>query len=81
MFPRLEFRVKPLVLLGVLVVLAGGYILLRGFSYTSERDVVKVGPFRAAVEEKQVVPTWVGGLAVGLGLVMVIAGSGGRSRS
>ncbi|HYW32308.1 MAG TPA: hypothetical protein VE869_12425 [Gemmatimonas sp.] len=71
---------KPLVILGVLIVLAGGYILLRGFSYTSDRSTVELGPFRASVEEKQVVPTWVGGLAVGLGLVMVVAGSKSRSR-
>ena len=72
---------KALTLVGVLAILAGGYILVSGLSFTKSRNVVEVGPFSAAVEEKQVVPTWVGGLAVGVGLVMVIAGVGRRSRS
>ena len=72
---------KPLTLVGILAILAGGYILVRGLSFTSERNVLEVGPFKAAVEEKQAVPTWVGGLAVGVGLLMVIAGARSRSRS
>lgn len=72
---------KAMALLGVLLMLAGGYILVRGLSFTKERDVLEVGPFKAAVEQKQVVPTWVGGLAVGVGLVIVIAGVGSKSRS
>ena len=72
---------KALTLIGVLAILAGGYVLVRGMSFTKSRNVVEVGPFSAAVEEKQAVPTWVGGLAVGVGLAMVIAGAGRRSRS
>lgn len=72
---------KAMALLGVLLMLAGGYILVRGLSFTKERDVLEVGPFKAAVEQQQVVPTWVGGLAVGVGLVIVIAGVGSKSRS
>jgi len=72
---------KALAALGVLVILAGGYILIRGLSYTSSRDTLEVGPLSATVTQKQTVPTWVGGLAIGAGLVMVIAGAGSKSRS
>ena len=72
---------KALTWLGVLAILAGGYILVRGVSFTKDRNVLEVGPFKAEVQEKQAVPTWVGGLVVGVGLVMVIAGAGSRSRS
>ena len=72
---------RALTLLGVLAILAGGYILVSGLSFTRERNVLEVGPFKAAVEERQAVPTWVGGLAVGVGLVMVIAGARSRSRT
>jgi hypothetical protein len=72
---------KALSIVGVLAILAGGYILVRGLSVTTSRSEVEVGPFSAAVEEKQAIPTWVGGLAVGVGLAMVIAGVGRRTRS
>ena len=70
---------KILPILGVLLILAGGYVLVRGLSFTRSRDVVEVGPLKASVERQQVVPTWVGGLAVTAGLVLVIAGSRKRS--
>ena len=72
---------KILPIAGVLLILAGAYVLVRGLSYTKSRDVVELGPLKASVEQQQVVPTWVGGLAITAGLVMVIAGAGSRKRS
>ncbi len=67
---------------GVLLVLAGGYILTKGFSVTTNRDTLKVGPLEATVKEERSVPPWLGGVGVAAGLVLIIAGtrSGGRSR-
>lgn len=62
--------------LGILLLLAGGYILVQGFSVTTNREVFNVGPLQASVSEKKNVPTWVGGVGVAAGLVLIIAGAG-----
>lgn len=74
---------RVLMILGVLLVLAGGYILVQGFSITTDRDVMKVGPLEASVKEQRRVPPWMGGVGVAAGLILIIAGAGstGRSRS
>jgi uncharacterized membrane protein len=70
---------RILVVLGILLVAIGGYVILQGLNYTSQRSVVRVGDFEASMEEKQAVPGWVGGLAVVAGLALVVAG--GRRRT
>ncbi len=51
--------------LGILLLLAGGYILVQGFSVTTNREVFNVGPLQASVSEKKNVPTWVAGAGAG----------------
>lgn len=67
---------RPMLVLGILLLLAGGYILVQGFSVTTNREVLNVGPLQASVSEKKAVPTWAGGVAVAAGLVLIIAGAG-----
>jgi len=70
---------KPSLLVGIVLVLLGGFVLVRGLSYSSDRAVLKVGDLKASVEEKRTVPTWVGALAIVGGLALVIAGSRRKS--
>jgi hypothetical protein len=65
---------------GCVLILAGGYILARGLSYTSKQDVVNLGGLRVSAEERRPVPTWVGGLAAIAGLVLVFSGAAGPRR-
>lgn len=67
---------RIVVILGVLLALAGSYILVRGFSVTRERAQLDLGPLDATVTERRSVPPWVGGLALAAGLVMIVAGAG-----
>jgi hypothetical protein len=67
-------------LIGALLILAGGYVIARGVSYTSSKNVVDVGGLRISAEERHPVPTWVGGIAAIAGLVLVFAGSTGNRR-
>jgi hypothetical protein len=58
-------------ILGVVLLIVGAIIGLRGLKYTTNRSVLKVGEFEAKVEEDRVVPVWVGGVLVlaGLGII------------
>ncbi len=67
---------RATLVLGILLVLAGGYIPVQGFSVTTDRQTMDMGPLHASVTERRNVPTWVGGVGVAAGLALVIAGAG-----
>jgi hypothetical protein len=66
---------RPLTLVGLALLVLGGFVLFRGLSYTSQKSVLKVGDFNATVEERQAVPPWVGAVAVVGGIVLIVAGT------
>jgi hypothetical protein len=70
---------RPLSIAGVVLLVLGAFVLFRGLSFTSKRDVVKVGDLKASVDEQHTVPTWVGGVALVAGLGLVVAGVGKRA--
>jgi hypothetical protein len=70
---------RPLTLAGLALVAIGGFVLVRGLSFTSQKSVLKVGDFQATVEEQRTVPAWVGGLAVAAGVVLLVGGARRRS--
>jgi hypothetical protein len=72
-------RMRPLSLVGIVLVAVGGFILLRGLSFTSQKSVFKVGDFQASVEEHRTVPPWIGGLVFAAGVVLLVGGSRRRS--
>ena len=57
---------------GVLLAALGGFIVVKGVSYTREESVLKLGELEAKVKQKRDVPEWLGGIALGAGLVLVI---------
>ena len=65
---------RPLTLVGILLLALGAFILFRGMSYNSKDEVLKVGDLKASVTEKHAVPTWVGGLAIVAGVVLIAGG-------
>ena len=65
---------RPLSLIGILLLAVGAYIVFRGASYKSRDELFKVGDVKASVTEKHAVPTWVGGVAIVAGVVLLAAG-------
>lgn len=66
---------RPLTLVGIILLALGAFIVFRGLNYSSDRSVLKVGELEASVEERRSVPVWAGGLAAAAGLVLVVAGA------
>jgi hypothetical protein len=59
--------------IGALLIVAGAIVLiLRGVSYTKDRDAVKVGPVEVAAEKKGFISPAIGAVAVVAGLVLVL---------
>lgn len=67
-------------LLGIVLVLAGGYVLVHGIHYTSARSVLQVGDFEASYAETRSVPAWLGAIVVAGGAGLVVLGLRRRPR-
>lgn len=68
---------SPVKIIGALLVAAGALGLGYGsFSYTKETHDLKLGPIQLSVEEKETVnvPAWAGGIAIALGLGLLLFG-------
>jgi len=66
---------KPRALLGVLLLLFGGFVVFRGLTYQSRSNEVRIGDVRITAEERRTIPTWVGVAALVGGLVLISAGA------
>jgi uncharacterized membrane protein len=64
---------RPLSFLGIALICVGAFLLVRGGSFTTRRDVLKVGDVKLTADEKQTIPPWVGGVAILAGVVVVAA--------
>ncbi len=64
---------------GLLILAAGGFVLLRGANVTTRRDVVEVGDVKLTASEQRTIPPWAGGVAVAAGLALVVAGARKRA--
>ena len=65
---------KTQMVVGILLAALGAVIVLRGLNYGSQHSVIRVGDFRASVEAQRAIPTWVGGVAIVGGVLLVGAG-------
>jgi hypothetical protein len=59
---------------GALLAALGFFIVFKGLNYSKEESVFKLGEFEARVEQKHPVPQWLGGVALGAGVVLVVVG-------
>jgi hypothetical protein len=66
---------RPLTIAGLVLLVLGGFVLLRGLSFTSQKSVIQVGDFNASLEERREVPPWLGAVAVAGGIALLLAGT------
>jgi len=68
---------KPIIWVGVLLVVLGGLALAyHGFNYTHQEKVLDLGPIHATAEkqERVSIPPILGGLALVGGIVLIVVG-------
>ena len=69
---------KPIMLLGVVLIVLGALALAyQGVTYTTREKVIDLGPLKASVDKKNTIPLppVVGGLAIAVGIVLVVVGN------
>jgi drug/metabolite transporter (DMT)-like permease len=75
---------KPLMVLGLILVLAGALILgYQGFTYVTQDKIIDVGPVQVTAERQHAVwiPPVIGGVAVVAGVICMAFGAAGRRSS
>jgi hypothetical protein len=66
---------KPVMIAGIVLLVLGAFIVFRGgFSFGSQRSVLRVGDLEVSAEERRQVPDWVGGVAILGGILLIGAG-------
>lgn len=65
---------RALPISGIVLIAIGLWLIIRPPSYSSEESVIKLGDIEAKMQREHSVPGWVGGIALGAGLVLVVVG-------
>jgi hypothetical protein len=66
---------RPLTIIGIIILGLGAFLLIRGASFGSKKDILEVGDLKISATEKRSVPPWVGGLLVVVGGAVLVAGT------
>ena len=70
---------RPAGIVGVVLVIFGALVLLSGGSFTTRRNVLKIGDLKVSADEQQAIPGWAGALSIIAGIVLVVTGSKKRT--
>ena len=70
---------RPFILAGIVILGLGAFVLLRGASFTSRRDVLKIGDVKVTADEQHSIPPWAGGVAMLAGVALIAAGARRRA--
>jgi hypothetical protein len=72
---------RPLAMLGIVLIVLGAIALAyQGITYTTNEKVVDLGPLKVEAKKEKTIPLppVLGGVAIVVGLVLLIASSRGR---
>jgi len=70
---------RPFIIAGIVILGLGAFVLLRGASFTSRRDVLKIGDVKVTADEQHSIPPWAGGVAMLAGVALIAAGARRRA--
>ena len=65
---------RALQISGVVLIVIGLWMIIRPPSYSREESVFKLGDIEAKMQQEHSVPGWVGGIALGAGVVLLVVG-------
>jgi uncharacterized membrane protein len=66
---------KIATILGIVLIAAGAFLVFRGGSFTSRRDVLDVGGLTVSAEERRPISPWIGAVVLIGGVALVIVGA------
>jgi hypothetical protein len=64
--------------IGVVLIVVGVFVLWKRPTFSTSQEVVRIGDFKASVDEVKPIPLWWGVVGIGAGVVVLLAA--GRRR-
>ena len=65
---------KASLIIGLVLVAAGIFLIVRPPHYASEQSVFKIGNVEARMQQERALPGWVGGAVLGAGIILLGTG-------
>lgn len=65
---------RALPISGAILIATGLLLIIKPPSYSREESVIKLGNLEAKVQQQHTIPSWIGGVILGAGCVLVIVG-------
>lgn len=65
---------KAASIIGILLILAGGWVTLNGGSFTTREKVIDIGEIEVSADRERPIPMWAGIGAIIVGAVLVVSG-------
>jgi drug/metabolite transporter (DMT)-like permease len=62
---------RAVTIIGAVLAAAGLFMVIKGVTYAREESVFKLGELEAKVQREHSIPPWIGGAALGAGVVLV----------
>ena len=78
-YPRGSIMRMGLIIAGIILAAVGVAAFTGNFNFQSKEKVVELGPLSASVVKTRTVPQWIGGVAVLVGLGLVVVGATRKS--
>jgi drug/metabolite transporter (DMT)-like permease len=66
---------RTLQILGLILIVAGLFILIKAPTYSSEKSVFKLGDAEMKVAQDRTIPPWAGGAALAAGVLLIVVGA------
>ncbi len=62
---------KAALIIGLVLIAAGIFLIVRPPHYASEQSVFKIGNVEARMQQERALPGWVGGTVLGAGIIII----------
>ena len=63
---------RPKQIIGAILIIAGIFVLWKRPTYTDKKNVVEIGDFKASVNEREAIPSWIGYVSIGAGVILLL---------
>ena len=70
---------RKFLIAGIVILCLGAFVLLRGASFSTRRDVLQMGDMKITADQQQVIPPWVGWAALAVGTSLIVVGARKRA--